>query len=139
MIRVSIVREHSALLLECGTLLRWQWQSVLALMQCWRGNVGGSPQFTGRQRPRGLQEQQKKLRDEYLGLGGSPNSPIPNYFLYVIIGGPQIVTHPFHPIPSTANIRARAHMHASTHARTPFVVSAMFVCPVSACARREAM
>lgn len=32
------------------------------------------------------QEQTKKLRDEYLGLGGSPNNPIPNYFLYVIIG-----------------------------------------------------
>ncbi len=27
-----------------------------------------------------------KLREEYLSLGGSANSPIPNYFLYIIIG-----------------------------------------------------
>lgn len=33
-----------------------------------------------------LQEQEQKLRQEYLGLGGSANSPIPNYFLYIIIG-----------------------------------------------------
>jgi hypothetical protein len=31
-------------------------------------------------------EQQMKLREEYLSLGGSANSPIPNYFLYIIIG-----------------------------------------------------
>lgn len=33
-----------------------------------------------------VQEQTQKLKDEYLGLGGSPNNPIPNYFLYVIVG-----------------------------------------------------
>ena len=33
-----------------------------------------------------LQEQEQKLRGEYLGLGGSANSPIPNYFLYIIVG-----------------------------------------------------
>jgi hypothetical protein len=33
-----------------------------------------------------VQEQEKKLRDEYLGLGGSASSSIPNYFLYIIIG-----------------------------------------------------
>ena len=34
-----------------------------------------------------LQEMQKKLRDEYLGLGGSPNTPMgANYFLYIILG-----------------------------------------------------
>jgi len=33
-----------------------------------------------------LQEQKAKLREEYLSLGGSANSPIPNYFLYIIIG-----------------------------------------------------
>lgn len=33
-----------------------------------------------------MQEQEQKLRDEYLGFGGSANSPIPNYFLYIIIG-----------------------------------------------------
>lgn len=27
-----------------------------------------------------------KLRDEYLGLGDSPNKPIPDYLLYVIVG-----------------------------------------------------
>ena len=33
------------------------------------------------------QEMQKKLRDEYLGLGGSPNTPMgANYFLYIILG-----------------------------------------------------
>lgn len=32
------------------------------------------------------QEQAQKLRQEYLGLGGSANSPIPNYFLYIILG-----------------------------------------------------
>jgi hypothetical protein len=31
-------------------------------------------------------EQEQKLRGEYLGLGGSANSPIPNYFLYIILG-----------------------------------------------------
>lgn len=30
-------------------------------------------------------EQKKKLRDEYLGFGGSPDEPIPNYFLYIIL------------------------------------------------------
>mmetsp|Transcript_28914 Transcript_28914/g.55364 ORF Transcript_28914/g.55364 Transcript_28914/m.55364 type:complete len:148 (-) Transcript_28914:218-661(-) len=30
-------------------------------------------------------EQRKKLRDEYLSLGGSPNQSIPNYFLYIIV------------------------------------------------------
>lgn len=30
---------------------------------------------------------QKKLRDEYLGFGGSPNTPMgANYFLYIILG-----------------------------------------------------
>ena len=33
-----------------------------------------------------MQEQEQKLRGEYLGLGGSANSSIPNYFLYIIIG-----------------------------------------------------
>ena len=33
-----------------------------------------------------MQEQEQKLRGEYLGLGGSANSPIPNYFLYIILG-----------------------------------------------------
>ncbi len=34
-----------------------------------------------------LQEMQKRLRDEYLGLGGSPNTPMgANYFLYIILG-----------------------------------------------------
>ena len=33
------------------------------------------------------QEMQKKLRDEYLGFGGSPNTPMgANYFLYIILG-----------------------------------------------------
>ena len=33
-----------------------------------------------------MQEQEQKLRGEYLSLGGSANSSIPNYFLYIIIG-----------------------------------------------------
>ena len=34
-----------------------------------------------------MQEMQKKLRDEYLGFGGSPNTPMgANYFLYIILG-----------------------------------------------------
>lgn len=31
-------------------------------------------------------EQEQKLRDEYLGFGGSASTPIPNYFLYIIVG-----------------------------------------------------
>lgn len=27
-----------------------------------------------------------RLRKEYVGLGGSPNTPINNYFLYIIVG-----------------------------------------------------
>lgn len=34
-----------------------------------------------------LQEQQKKLRDEYLSFGGSANTAMgANYFLYIILG-----------------------------------------------------
>jgi len=37
--------------------------------------------------PCAAQEMQKKLRDEYLGFGGSPNTPMgANYFLYIILG-----------------------------------------------------
>jgi len=35
--------------------------------------------------PQMSEEQRKKLRDEYLSLGGSPNKAIPNYFLYIIV------------------------------------------------------
>lgn len=32
-------------------------------------------------------EMKKKLRDEYLGFGGSPNQPLANnWFLYIILG-----------------------------------------------------
>lgn len=27
-----------------------------------------------------------RLRKEYVGLGGTPNTPINNYFLYIIVG-----------------------------------------------------
>mmetsp|Transcript_17635 Transcript_17635/g.24353 ORF Transcript_17635/g.24353 Transcript_17635/m.24353 type:complete len:142 (+) Transcript_17635:92-517(+) len=30
-------------------------------------------------------EQRKKLRDEYLGLGGSANTKMPNYFLWISV------------------------------------------------------
>lgn len=37
--------------------------------------------------PSVLQEQQKKLRDEYLSFGGSANTAMgANYFLYIILG-----------------------------------------------------
>jgi hypothetical protein len=29
--------------------------------------------------------QKKKLRDEYVGFGGSPNTAMPNYFLNIIL------------------------------------------------------
>jgi len=36
-------------------------------------------------KPQMSMEQRKKLRDEYLSLGGSPNTAMPNYFLYIIV------------------------------------------------------
>uniref|UniRef100_A0A7S0QW02 Uncharacterized protein n=1 Tax=Pyramimonas obovata TaxID=1411642 RepID=A0A7S0QW02_9CHLO len=36
-------------------------------------------------KPQMSEAQRRKLRDEYLALGGSPNKPIPNYFLYIIL------------------------------------------------------
>jgi hypothetical protein len=30
-------------------------------------------------------EQKKKLREEYVGFGGSANTAMPNYFLYIIL------------------------------------------------------
>jgi hypothetical protein len=56
--------------------MRFMWQEPEALYD------DGKPQ---QPRTQMSMAQKKKLRDEYVGLGGSPNTAMPNYFLNIIL------------------------------------------------------